>query len=72
NELIKNKQMIFGAAILDEHGKMIGSSCIYDFPSKSNLDNMLKNEPYIVGKVWDKIEIVFCKVGPSFESYVRD
>lgn len=72
NKLIKNKQMIFGVALLDENGKMIGSTCVYEFPSKSDLEKMLKNEPYIVERVWDNIEIKPCKLGPSFESYARD
>ena len=67
NELIKKGQMIFGVALLDENGKMIGSSCVYDFPAKEDLENMLKSEPYITEKVWEKIEISLCKVGPSFE-----
>ena len=33
NELIKNDHMIFGVAILNENGEMVGSSCIYDFSS---------------------------------------
>ena len=67
NQLIKRGQMIFGIALLNENGKMIGSSCVYDFPAKEDLENMLKSEPYITEKVWEKIEISLCKVGPSFE-----
>lgn len=67
NELIKKGQMIFGVALLDKNGKMIGSSCVYEFPTKEDLQNMLKSEPYVTEKVWEKIEIEVCKVGPSFE-----
>lgn len=67
NALIKKGQMIFGVALLDRNKKMIGSCCVYDFPTKEDLQNTLKNEPYITEKVWDKIEIKTCKVGPSFE-----
>lgn len=67
NELIKKKHMIFGLALLDQNQKMIGSCCIYDFPTKEDLENMLKTEPYVTEKVWEKIEIKLCKVGPSFE-----
>ncbi len=67
NDLVVKKQMLFGIAILDKENKMIGSCCVYDFPTKEDLHNMLKSEPYIIGKVWEKIEIKVCKVGPSFE-----
>ena len=69
NELIAKKQMLFGVALLNGEGKMIGSSIVYDFPSKEELEKTLnKNEPYILGNVWQKIDIESCKIGPSFES----
>ena len=71
NELISKKQMLFGIAILTEEGKMIGSQVVYDFPSKQDLEKMLEKEPYIIGKVWQKIEIVPCKIGPSFEGLFK-
>ena len=39
---------------------------IYDFPSRTGLEEVLKKEPYVVGKVWQKTEIVPCTIGPSF------
>jgi uncharacterized protein YciI len=50
-------EFLFGGAILDENGKMIGSMIVYDFPDRQTLDERLKNEPYITGGVWEKIEI---------------
>ena len=58
--------MLFGAAILDDHEKMIGSMIVCDVASRQELDEWLKIEPYVVGNVWHKIEIKRCKVGPSF------
>ena len=64
--LKQNGNMIFGVAILDKNEKMIGSMVVYDFLTKTELDKCLSNEPYIINKVWQKIEIKPCKIGPSF------
>jgi len=45
---------------------MIGSVLIVDFPSRDALDEWLKVEPYVIGNVWDKIQVKPCKVGPMF------
>jgi len=66
DEMKKEGKAIFGVAILDDNEKMIGSIYVCDFTSKQELDDWLKIEPYVIGKVWDKITIHPCKVGPSF------
>lgn len=58
--------MHIGAAILDDGGKMIGSCIIAEFPDRAGLDAWLAEEPYITGKVWDKVSVSGCKIGPSF------
>jgi uncharacterized protein YciI len=55
--LKKTGEFLLGGAILDEEGKMIGSTIIYEFPDRQSLDKKLKEEPYITGNVWEKIEI---------------
>lgn len=40
---------------------------VVDFPDRESLDQWLKIEPYMVGMVWDRVEVLPCKVGPSFE-----
>jgi uncharacterized protein len=55
--LKKAGEFLFGGAILDEKGKMIGSMIVYDFADRKALDEMLNEEPYITGKVWEKVEI---------------
>ncbi len=50
-------EFIFGGAILDDTGKMIGSSILYEFPDRRALDEKLKDEPYITKGVWEKVEI---------------
>lgn len=56
----------FGTAILDDSGKMIGSMLVAEFDDRSGLDKWLEIEPYVAGKVWEKIEVRPCRIGPSF------
>ncbi|MCJ7449961.1 MAG: YciI family protein [Bacteroidales bacterium] len=53
----KAGEFLFGGAILSDAGQMIGSVILYDVPDRAALDELLKNEPYIYNKVWEKIEI---------------
>lgn len=62
----KEGQHLFGAAILNDEGKMIGSMMVVDYPSREELENWLKVEPYVVEKVWEKIDIQPCRVAPIF------
>ncbi|TCN26195.1 YciI family protein [Mesobacillus foraminis] len=45
---------------------MIGSMMVVDYPSREELDKWLKEEPYVVGNVWQNIEIKPCRVAPIF------
>jgi uncharacterized protein YciI len=55
--LKKEGEFLFGGAILDDTGKMIGSMIVYEFPDRQSLDAKLKDEPYITEGVWKKVEI---------------
>jgi hypothetical protein len=55
--LKKSGEFLLGGAILDNNGKMIGSMIVYDFPDRQSLEERLKDEPYLTGKVWEKTEI---------------
>lgn len=57
NKLKKTGECLFGGAILNDNGNMIGSMIVYDFPDRQSLDMMLKEETYIVNGVWKQIEI---------------
>lgn len=48
---------ILGGALLNDEGQMIGSTLVMDFDSPHQLDAWLAIEPYILGKVWEKIVI---------------
>ena len=51
-----NKSIICAGGLLDGEGKMKGSVLIMDFPFREELDDYLKNEPYILEHVWETVE----------------
>ena len=56
--ILKRKgEFLFGGAILDDSGKMIGSMIVYDVPDRNTLDEKLRDEPYITRGVWKEIKI---------------
>lgn len=57
----KNHYLI-GGAMLNEQGKMIGSTMIVQFETPESLQEWLQDDPYVTGKVWDRIEIKPFKV----------
>jgi uncharacterized protein len=66
DQMKANGNYIMGVALLDDSDKMIGSVMILDYPSRKELDEWLKIEPYVVNNVWEKIQITPCKIGPTF------
>lgn len=51
------KQIICAGGLLDEEGRMKGSALVMEFPDRGALDEYLKTEPYVVEKVWQKVEV---------------
>jgi len=51
------KTFIRGGAILDEDDRMIGSTLYVEFPSREDVDEYLKKDPYVTGKVWLDIKV---------------
>ena len=51
------KQIICAGGLLDVEGKMKGSALVMEFPDRAALEEYLKNEPYVVEGVWQKIEV---------------
>ncbi len=49
--------IICAGGLLDDEGKMKGSALILDFDSRKELDDYLANEPYVLEKVWEKVEV---------------
>lgn len=57
---------LYGAALLDDEGKMVGSFLVVEYPNREALDAWLKTEPYVLGNVWERIEVAVCRVAPVF------
>ena len=66
DKLVLAGKSLYGVALLDNKGDMRGSVYVMEFPSREELDTWLQTEPYVKEKVWEKIEVIPCKVGPSF------
>ena len=56
--MVKAGTLKAGGAILDDGGKMIGSVTIADFPDRAGLDAWLAGDPYVTGKVWQRVEVL--------------
>ncbi len=65
SEMHKMGKWLYAAAILDDNGKMCGSMIVCQFDSKEALkEEWLDQEPYVVGNVWETIEIKAAAVAP--------
>ncbi len=62
DKMEKSGNRWYGCAILDDNGRMIGSMAVMDFPSEKELQEWLKQEPYITGQVWKSVEVFKCNV----------
>lgn len=58
-------KILYAAAMLNEEEQMCGSTIIAEM-SKQELEAYLEVEAYISGKVWEKVEIIPCKIPPFF------
>lgn len=70
NKMRDEGLMLYGAALLNDSERMIGSVLICEFASRNQLDEWLKVEPYVTGDVWKEIKVTRCRVGPSFTGLV--
>lgn len=67
-QMVEAGRWLYAAAILDDAGKMVGSMIVCDFDSKQSLEKeWLDNEAYVLGKVWEKIDICRAQVAPLWE-----
>ena len=51
------EHIVLAGGLLDDEGKMKGSVLILDLEDRAALNDYLKNEPYVVEHVWEKIEV---------------
>lgn len=66
DEMKNQGKMLYAVAMQDSDGKMNGSIIVMNVDSREEVDEYLKKEPYVASKVWEDIQIIPCKVGPSF------
>ncbi len=67
-KMYENHKWLFATAILNDEEKMAGSLIVCDFESRQEMETLwLDNEPYILGKVWEKIEISCAQVAPFWD-----
>lgn len=62
DEMEASGERWYGCVMLDDNGNMIGSMAVMDFPSEEKLHEWLDHEPYVVGKVWETVEVFKCNV----------
>lgn len=67
DSLFKQGKALFGIALTDDAGKMVGSKVVYEVKDRAELDELLATEPYVVGEVWKDVEVQPCMVGPTFK-----
>lgn len=64
-EIYEKGIFLYGTAILNEDGRMIGSMIVCDFTSRTDMDEQwLEQEPYVLGDVWKTVEIKRAQVPP--------
>ena len=51
------ERIVLAGGLLDNEGKIKGSVLILYFEDCAALDDYLRNEPYVIEHVWEKIEI---------------
>jgi uncharacterized protein YciI len=60
-------QWLYAAGVLNDGGDLIGSVIVCNFPSKEELQReWLDHEPYILGKVWERIDIHPARIPPFY------
>ena len=56
-ELKEKGNYLFGGAILNDEGRMIGSIMVFQFGTEEELEAWKQNEPYIIQKIWETVDI---------------
>jgi uncharacterized protein len=56
-EMKAKGNFIIGGAILNDEGKMIGSTMLMQFETEEELEAWKQNEIYITGKIWERFDV---------------
>ncbi|AMM51767.1 hypothetical protein TH61_12085 [Rufibacter sp. DG15C] len=60
--LKESGNFLLGGAFLDEQGIMRGSSLVLQFETESDLQKWMSEEPYILNKVWETVDVKQYKI----------
>lgn len=55
--LLAGGRVLIGGAIMNDDNEMIGSSLVVEFDSREDLNQWLRNDPYVTGDVWQDITV---------------
>lgn len=55
-------RVVVAGPTLDDAGRMTGSVLILAFDSQAELESWLAEDPYVAGKVWEKVAVTPMKV----------
>lgn len=68
---VQTGEQVIAAALLDKDNNMRGSAMIVEFENVEKLQEWLQYEPYMTGNVWKDIDIIPCKIAPSFAHVLK-
>ena len=66
DEMRVRGEALYAAALLNDAGAMVGSVMVVEFASREGVDAWLKVEPYVLGKVWERVDVRPCRVAPGY------
>lgn len=67
DRLLSSGNGLFGGAILDNDGRMIGTIKIVQFETEEAFQDYMASEPFVTGGVWKDIQVLPFKMGPSYK-----
>jgi uncharacterized protein len=56
--------LLFAGAMLDEAGKMTGSTLVFEAPDQAAVEAIIRADPYLAGDVWRRWTITPFRVAP--------
>ena len=63
----ENGQWLYACGILNDRGDLIGSMIVCEFASRQELqEQWLDHEPYVLGRVWERIDVHPVRVPPFY------
>lgn len=60
-------EILYAAARLNDAGEMCGSVMFLEMDDRAAVDAYLEEEAYVKQKVWEKVDVVACKIPPLFK-----